>query len=96
MHILARLEGRDPLLGHRDLFTIARVAPSARVTLLDREHPKAAQLHPIPSRQGGRDRAQDRIDDDLSVPPVQVGFCSAILSISSDLSIDTSAKKGAL
>src|SRR3712207_3433984 len=72
MHILAGLERQSALLGHRDRFTIARVAPRARVTLLRREHPKAAQLHPIPSRQSGRDRAQDRIDDDLNVPLVQV------------------------
>src|SRR5215204_783427 len=72
VHILAGLERQSALLGHRHSLTIARIAPRARVTLLDREHPKAAQLHPIPSRQSGRDRAQDRIDDDLNIPLVQV------------------------
>src|SRR5215210_1060857 len=72
MHILAGLEGRDYLLGHRDPFTIARVAPGARVTPLDREHPKVTQLDPVTTRERGRDRVQDGVDDGLHIPLVQV------------------------
>ena len=72
MHILARLEGRDHLLGHWDLFTIARVAPGARVTPLDREHPKVTQFDPVTTRERGRDRVQDGVDDGLHIPLVQV------------------------
>ena len=51
VHVPARFESRDHLLGHRDLGAIARVSSGAGVARLDREHAKVAQLNPVPLRQ---------------------------------------------
>src|SRR5687768_15666596 len=72
MHIQAGLERRTYLLGHGDLCPSPWVSLDARSLLFDREHTKVAQLHTIPSRQGGRDGAQDRVDDLLHIPAIQV------------------------
>src|SRR3954451_10038819 len=49
-HLPPGLEGRFGLLPHQDGFAIARVARGTRVLLLDREHAKVAQLHPVTPR----------------------------------------------
>src|SRR3954447_8412672 len=72
VHVAAGLERRNHLLGHRDLDTIAWVSSGARLARLDREHAKVAQLHTIATRQSRRNRAQDRVDDGLHIPLVQV------------------------
>jgi hypothetical protein len=90
MHILAGLEGRDHLLGHRDPFPIARVAPGARVTPLDREHPKVTQFDPVTTRERGRAVVivfRMALTMASTSRRYRCGFCSAILSISSDLSM---------
>src|SRR3954465_6402999 len=41
VHVPARLERRDHLLGHRDLLAVAWVSPGARLARLDRENSEA-------------------------------------------------------
>src|SRR3954447_2697803 len=47
VHVPAGLEHRNRLLRDRDLGAIARVSSGARVTPLDPEHAKAAQLNSV-------------------------------------------------
>ena len=64
VHVLARLEHRDQLLGHRDHLSIARVSSVSRIVLTIFSTSRWYRC----------------------------GFCSAILSISSDLSIAGSGR----
>ena len=72
VHVLARLEHRDQLLGHRDHLSIARVSSGARLTPLDPKSPEAAQFDASPTRERLGHRGEDRVDDLLHVPLVQV------------------------
>ncbi len=72
VHALTCLQGRDNRLGYRNLFTVARVSPDARLALLDPKRPEAAQLDPITALQCSRDRVQDGVDDGLDVALVQM------------------------
>jgi hypothetical protein len=75
VHIPARLEGGEYLLGYRDLGPIARVSSSACPACSDRKHSKVTQFDPISPRQGGCDGVQDRVDEGLDIPLVQgAGF----------------------
>ena len=71
-HLLAGLEHRDHLLVDRDGLAGARVAAGARVPLLDREGAEAAQLDPVAAGQRVGDGVEDRVDDVLDVPLVQM------------------------
>jgi hypothetical protein len=72
VHVPRRLEGRNSLFVYRDGSAGARVAPGACPARLDPEHAKVAQLDPVALLQGGGDGVQDRVDDLLRVPLVQV------------------------
>src|SRR3954451_20900729 len=96
VHVAAGLEGRNDLFGHRDLGAIARVSSRARVPLLDREHAKAAQFNPIPTRSPCASAVVIVSRMALTMASTsrwyRCGFCSAILSISSDLIMRASGR----
>src|SRR4051812_21358345 len=96
VHVPARLEGRNDLFGHRDLGAIARVSSRARVPLLDREHAKAAQFNPIPTRSPCASAVVIVSRMALTMASTsrwyRCGFCSAIPSISSGLIMRASGR----
>ena len=50
----------------------ARIAAGPRGAVLDRERAETAQLDPVATRQGGDDLVEDRVDDVLDVPLIEV------------------------
>src|SRR6185437_7661125 len=71
-HFLAGFEKRHTLLIHRNVGACARIAAGTGRPVLYRESTKTAQLHPIAACQGSDDLVEDRVDDILDIPLVEV------------------------
>src|SRR5512139_4046679 len=67
--LLADLEERHPLGGHGDALAGARIAPVARLAVLDHEAAEAADLDPLAAPQGVGETLEDGVDHDLRIPP---------------------------
>src|SRR3954468_19062717 len=71
-HFLAGLEERHTLLIDRHMGAGARIAAGPGRTMLDRERAETAQLDPIAARQGRHDLIENRVDDILDIPLIEV------------------------
>ena len=71
-HLLAGLEERRQLLGHRHLVAGARIATGAGLPLLGRERAEAPELHPLAAGERVGDLAENGIDDVFDVALIEV------------------------
>jgi len=71
-HFLARLEKWHALLIDRHMGAGARVAAGTRRAMLDGKCTKSAQFDPIAASQSRHDFIEDRVDDVLHIPLIEV------------------------
>ena len=70
--VLAGLEERHELLGHRDRGAGARVAADAGRAVLDGEGAEAPELDAVAARQRIDDLVEDDVDDALDVAVIEM------------------------
>src|SRR4051794_7421433 len=71
-HFLTGLEERYAFLVDRHMRAGPRIAAGTRRTMLHRKRTKAAQLDAVTARKSSDDLVEDRIDDVLDIPLVEM------------------------